>query len=407
MLPMLELIVLIVAITGLVASTVYLALVIIAAVRFRASANQECHTAKGNTALPPVTVLKPLHGMEPLLKDCLESFFRQDYPVYELIFGARSGSDPALAVVESLRMKYPHIATRTVLSGNPGYPNAKVHLMERMLPLATYPILFITDSDVRVAPDYLAHVVKPMLDLTVGMVTCLYRGVSTGGFWALLEALGMSIEMSSGVLVANLLEGMKFALGPTMVIRKDVLARWGGFGVLRDFCADDFVMGALTYEAGSKVVLSHHVIDHIVLNRSGLASFLHQLRWMKSSRFSRRMGHIGTGLTFAMPFGVLALAAGWMSGNSALGLGLFFAAFANRVIQALVVGWGVTHDRDSALYCWVYPLRDLLGFILWCASFSGSEVVWRGERYRLVSGGRMVPKDRSEAASPKDGIRPG
>jgi ceramide glucosyltransferase len=391
---MLEPIVLIVAVTGLVASTVYLALVVIAAVRFGASAKQNAALKEGRSALPPVTVLKPLHGMEPLLEECLESFYLQDYPVYELIFGARTESDPALVVVESLKKKYPRVPTRTVLSGEPCYPNAKVYLMEKMAPLAAHPTWFITDSDVRVGPDYLAQVVKPMLDPKVGMVTCLYRGVSTGGFWSLLEALGMSIEMSSGVLVANLLEGMKFALGPTMVIRKDVLEGWGGFGMLRDYCADDFVMGALTNQAGSKVVLSHHVIEHIVLNRAARQSLIHQLRWMKSSRFSRRLGHIGTGLTFAMPFGLLGLAWGWMSGNWVLGLGLLAAACSNCVIQALVVGWGITRDCNSALYCWLYPLRDLLGFMLWCASFAGSEIIWRGERYRLVSGGRMVPKDR-------------
>ncbi|HET7214485.1 MAG TPA: bacteriohopanetetrol glucosamine biosynthesis glycosyltransferase HpnI [Terriglobia bacterium] len=392
---MLEHILFIVAGTGLLAASVYLALVVAASVRFRVSARPLNASREGNQALPPVTVLKPLHGMEPLLEECLESFFRQDYSAYELIFGARAETDPALAVVESLKRKYPNIPAQIVLSGEPSYPNAKVHLMEKMAPAAAYPVLVITDSDVRVTPDYLQQVVRPMLDPGVGMVTCLYRGVSTGGFWSLLEALGMSVEMSSGVLVADLLEGMKFALGPTMLIRKEVLEGWGGFGVLRDYCADDFVMGALTAEAGRTVVLSHHVIDHIVLNRKAKQSLLHQLRWMKSSRFSRRLGHIGTGLTFAMPFGLLGFLAGWISGNWALGLGLLGAAFANRVVQALVVGWGVTRDRNSALYCWLYPLRDLLGFILWCGSFSGSEIVWRGERYQLVSGGRMVPRDRA------------
>ena len=392
---MLEHILFIVAGTGLLAASVYLGLVVVASVRFRVSARPGSDLREGKRDLPPVTVLKPLHGMEPLLEECLESFFRQDYPAYELIFGARTGSDPALAVVESLRRKYPDIPARIVLSGEPAYPNAKVYLMEKMAPLAAYPTLVITDSDVRVTRDYLQQVVRPMLDANVGMVTCLYRGVSTGGFWSRLEALGMSIEMSSGVVVADLLEGMKFALGPTMVIRKDVLEGWGGFGVLRDYCADDFVMGALTAESGKTVVLSHHVIDHIVLNRTARQSLLHQLRWMKSSRFSRRLGHLGTGLTFAMPFGLLGLAAGWISGNWPLGLGLLGTAFANRVVQAMVVGWGVTRDRYSALYCWLYPFRDLLGFILWCGSFSGSEIVWRGERYRLVSGGRMVPRDRA------------
>ncbi len=392
---MLEHILFIVAGTGLLAASVYLALVVVASVRFRVTTRQDAVLREGKAPLPPVTVLKPLHGMEPLLEECLESFFRQDYAAYELIFGARTGSDPALAVVESLRRKYPDIPAQIVLSGEPAYPNAKVYLMEKMAPLAAYPTLVITDSDVRVTPDYLQQVVRPMLDASVGMVTCLYRGVATGGLWSRLEALGMSIEMSSGVVVADLLEGMKFALGPTMVIRKDVLEGWGGFGVLRDYCADDFVMGALTAESGKTVVLSRHVIDHIVLNRTARQSLLHQLRWMKSSRFSRRLGHLGTGLTFAMPFGLLGLAAGWMSGNWSLGLGLLGTAFANRVVQALVVGWGVTRDRYSALYCWLYPFRDLLGFVLWCGSFAGSEIVWRGERYRLISGGRMVPRDRA------------
>ena len=397
---MLEHIVLIVAVTGLLASTVYLGLTVVAALRFQASGHEPPGLSEGNFLLPAVTLLKPLHGMEPLLEECLESFFRQNYPVYELIFGARTADDPALTVVESLKRKYPHIPTQTIFSGEPAYPNAKVYLMEKMAALISHPVVVISDSDVRVTPDYIEQVVRPMLDQNVGMVTCLYRGVATGGFWPHLEALGMSIEMSSGVLVANLLEGMKFALGPTMAVRKDVLEAWGGFGVLRDYCADDFIMGALTHEAGKQVVLSHHVIDHIVLNRSARQSLLHQLRWMKSSRFSRRLGHIGTGFTFSMPFGLLGLAAGCMSGNWALGVGLLCAAFANRVIQALVVGWGVTCDRQSAILCWLYPLRDLLGFILWCASFSGSEIVWRNERYRLVSGGRMIPKDRVDAAGP-------
>ncbi|HET9176813.1 MAG TPA: bacteriohopanetetrol glucosamine biosynthesis glycosyltransferase HpnI [Terriglobia bacterium] len=384
----------IIAGAGLSAASVYLVLVMVAAVRFRISAQRYSALSGSDAHLPPVSVLKPLHGAEPLLEECLESFFRQDYPEYELIFGARIQSDPALALVEVLEKKYPHVATQTIVSGHPGHPNAKVCLMEKMAPLATHPILFIADSDVHVAPDYLAQVVRPMLDPKVGMVTCLYRGVSTGGFWALLEALGMSIELASGVLVADLLEGMKFALGPTMVIRKEVLEGWGGLGVLRDYCADDFVMGALTHAAGRKVVLSHYVINHIVLGRSARTSMLHQLRWMKSSRFSRSLGHLGTGLTFAMPFGALALVAGWLSGNWVLGLGMLSVAVANRLVQALVVGWGVNRDRDSALYCWLYPLRDLLGFTLWCASFWGSEIDWRGERYQLVSGGRMVPKSR-------------
>lgn len=395
---MLEHILFIAAITGLLASTVFLGLVIVASVRFHMDVRRRSTRKPNNRVLPPVTVLKPLHGMEPLLEQCLEGFFRQDYPAYELIFGARNEDDPALALVELLKRKYPHVQTQIVLSGEPPYPNAKVFLMEQMEAVACHSILVISDSDVRVTPSYLKEVVQPFADENVGMITCLYRGIPTGGPWSRLEALGMSVEMSSGVLVANLLEGMKFALGPTMGIRKDVLDRWGGFSILGDYCADDFLMGSLTHAAGNQVVLSHHVIDHVVLHRTAGQSLLHQLRWMKSSRFSRRLGHVGTGLTFSMPFGLMGLAAGWILGNWAMGLALLGVGFANRVVQSLVVGWGITHDRNSALFCWLYPVRDLLGFFLWCGSFFGSEIVWRRERYRLVAGGRMVRKDPAGAA---------
>lgn len=391
----------IIALLGLLASTAYLGIVTVAAVRFRLAARRMQALASRNSDPPPVTILKPLHGMEPMLEECLESFFCQDYPSYELIFGARSETDPALAIVESLKKKYPHIPTRTVLSGEPAYPNAKVFLMEKMVTVASHAILVITDSDVRTTPDYLRQILQPFADENVGMTTCLYRGVPSGGFWSLLEALGMSVEMSSGVLSANLLEGMKFALGPTMVIRRDVLDKWGGFSVLGDYCSDDFVMGSLTDAAGKKVVLSHHIIDHVIVNRSARESLLHQLRWMRSSRFSRRVGHAATGMSFAMQFGLLGLFAGWMSGSWVLGLALLGAAFVNRVLQALVVGWGVTRDSRSALFCWLYPLRDTLGFFFWCASYMGSEIVWRGERYRMVSGGRMIPTGRADSTDSK------
>lgn len=388
------------SVIGLCASTVFLGLVITAVIRFFSSRVRRI-SAETDAAFPSATILKPLHGLEPLLAQALESFFVQDYPVFELIFGARTEDDPALQTVKILQKKYPQIPTRIILSGEPAYPNAKVFALEKMVAAASHPILVFTDSDVQVTPNYLKSVVRPLLDSNVGLVTCMYRGVPTGGPWSRLEAMGMSVEMSSGVLVANLLEGMKFALGPTMAMRADDLSRLGGIRVLRHYCADDFVLGNLTAASGKRVVLSDHVIDHIVLNRSARQSLLHQTRWMKSSRFSRRLGHIGSGLTFAMPFGLLGVLAGWMRGDWTLGLGLLAAAYLNRVVQSLVVGWGVVRDRNSLWFCWLYPARDLLGFFLWCTSFVGSEIVWRGERYRLIADGKIVRKSGPPRPAPK------
>lgn len=377
---------------GLLTSTAFLFLAIIAAQRFRRAGPPP--VAPDAAQLPPVSVLKPLHGSEPRLEQNLESFFRQKYPAFELIFGARNAKDAALAVVRSLQAKYPGVKSSVVLSGEPSWPNAKVFALEKMAARAAYDTLVISDSDVCVGENCLAQVVPPFLDSRVGMVTCIYRGVPTGGVWSLLEALGMSVEMSSGVLVAEMLEGMKFALGPLMAVRKDVLEKVGGFGALRDYCADDFVLGQKVDAAGRKVVLSRHVINHVVLNRSAQPSLLHQVRWMKSSRTSRPLGHLGTGLTFAMPFGLLGLAAGALMGNWELGWMLLAVAFLNRISQALMVGWGTVRDPRSLAFCWLYPVRDLLGSLLWCASFLDREIVWRGERYRLAAGGKMVPVSR-------------
>ncbi|HEY2380547.1 MAG TPA: bacteriohopanetetrol glucosamine biosynthesis glycosyltransferase HpnI [Terriglobia bacterium] len=370
---------------GLLSSTVYLVLVILAARRFRNSpepANQ--------SALPPVTVLKPVHGLEPFLERNLESFFLQDYPDFEIIFGARDSGDPALRIVESLRTKYKHIKTSVVLSGAPQYPNAKVFTLEKMVPRASTQYLVITDSDVVVQPNCLREVVAPLLDPANGVVTCLYRGLPAGGFWSRLEALGMSVELTSGVLVANMLEGMKFALGPTMATRKDVLDSIGGVGGLGQYCADDYMLGNLADRQGKRVILSKHIIGHVAMNTSVSASLVHQVRWMRSTRFSRSAGHVGTGLTYAIPFGLIGFVGGLLAHNGLLGIGLFAFAYLNRMIQAVAVGRDVVGDPESFSYCWLYPLRDLIGFIVWCCSFAGSEIVWRSERYRLVADGKMI-----------------
>jgi ceramide glucosyltransferase len=394
-----------IAVAGLTGATVFLGLVLLAARRFQNSSRRARADA---SLLPAVTLLKPLHGAEPGLRENLESFFRLNYRDYEIIFGARHADDPALAVVDLLSQRYPYVPVKVIVAGEPEQPNAKVCALKKMVAAASHDYLVMSDSDVRVAPHYIQEVVRPLLDPGVGLVTCLYRGVPTGGVWSRLEALGMSIEMTSGVLVADMLEGMRFALGPTMATRKDVVSKIGGIGVLADYCADDYVLGKLVAEAGLEVVLSHHVIEHVCLNQSLRQSLLHQARWMKSTRFSRTWGHIGTGMTFAVPFGLLGLGAALAGGHPVLGAFMLAAAFANRVVQALVVGCGIVNDPNALRYFWLYPARDLLGGMLWAWSFVGGRIiVWRDQQYRLLNGGRMCSVDAAAPAPPvKRVIRP-
>ncbi len=385
-----------VALLGLVSSTIFLGLVIIAALRYirRAAFAHAEAAAVPASSLPPVTVLKPIHGMEPALEDNLESFFTQDYPQFEVIIGARGENDPGLAVAEQVRKRHPEVKSRIVLSGFPAWPNAKVFSLEKMLAVSSYSYLLMSDSDTHVGPDLLRNVIPALLDPENGLVTCPYRGVSAGDFNSALEAMGMSVEMTSGVIVADMLEGMRFALGPVIGTRTDSLRAIGGLSKVADYYSDDFELGHEVWAAGLKVVLSHYVIEHVLTPRSFWRTMGDQLRWMKSTRYSRHAAHIGSGLTFAVPFGLLGFIAAAMLGHFRLGVWLLVFAWLNRMLQAVLVGGMVTGDWRARVLCWLYPLRDLLGFFIWVASFTSRSFFWRGEMYVFHKGGKITPRDR-------------
>ena len=384
------------ALLGTLTSTVFLAMVLVAARRYRRQARLDAIRAASvsDELLPPVTILKPVHGIEPRLAENLESFFQQDYPNFEVVFGARDADDSALAVAEQVRARYPHLKSAIILSGAPTWPNAKVFSLAKMIAASAHDYLVISDSDVKVAPDFLRNVIPPLLEDKVGLVTCPYQGVPAGDLWSRLEALGMSVEMPSGVMVADMMEGMRFAMGAVMATRRNALARIGGIATTADYYSDDFVLGNEVWTAGYSVVLSHYLVQHVLVPRSFWQTFGDQLRWMKSTRYSRPMGHLGTGLTFAMPFGILGLIAALALHHPALGGALLAAAVVNRCLQSIAVGWGIVRDRRALRDCWLYPLRDLQGFLTWIGSYSSRSFLWRGEVYRFGAGGRITPQRR-------------
>ncbi len=381
-----------VAIFGLFTSTAFAGMVLWAVpcyLRERRRAEAALTAAPGFT--PPLTLLKPLHGAEPGLEKHLTTFFEQDYPEYEILFAAREANDAGLEIARRVATRFPRISAQfLVTGGQPPYINAKVASMELMEAHAAHEILVISDSDVRVTPDYLRAVALPFADERVGAVTCPYRGVACcGGLWARLEAVGMSVEMTSGVLAASLTEEMRFVLGPTMAFRRGTVRRMGGFKVTADYCADDFVLGNETWKQGETVVLSHHPIDHMVLNESFLSSMKHQVRWMKSTRFSRPKGHAGTALTFSVPFGLLALAACAALGHPLWGAALLAFSIANRLALSSAVGRLVVRDPSWFGLLVLYPIRDLMGFFFWATSYFGNRVLWRGQVFELLPGGKM------------------
>jgi ceramide glucosyltransferase len=377
---------------GLITSTGFAAIVLWSALGYlkeRRLALAQMRARPGFT--PPLTLLKPLHGVEPGLEADLETFFLQNYPEFEILFCARTSDDAGLDTARRVAARHPHVPAKFLSTGGePDYINAKVASMERMEAAAAYEILVISDSDVRVTPDYLRAVALPFSDARVGATTCPYRGVAAeGGLWARLEAVGMSVEMTSGVLAARAMEGMQFVLGPTMAFRRETIRRIGGFKVTADYCADDFVLGNETHKLGETVVLSHHAIDHMVINSSFLDSMKHQVRWMKSTRFSRPAGHFATSLSFSLPFGLLACAAAVGLGHAGWGWALLAWSVATRLALAIAVGRGVVGDRSWFGLLVLYPLRDLMGFGFWMASYSGRRILWRRRVFELLPGGKM------------------
>jgi ceramide glucosyltransferase len=334
-------------------------------------------------AAVPVSVLKPLAGADEGLEENLRSFFEQDYPDFELLFAVHEASDPAAGIVERLRSEYPGVDARLILTGKPPYPNAKVFSLARMAAEARYDLLVMSDSDVRVTPDMLRMVAAEFQDERLGLATCPYRAVPGRSFWSALDAIGMNTEFLAGILVARIIEGMKFAVGPTIAARRAAVAAIGGFDRVKDYLAEDFVLGKLVAESGWRVILSSYVIEHRIGSQGFRANVGHRLRWVRSTRRSRPSGYAGQIFTNPLPIALLLVAAdaSWWPALIVTSLVRALAAWA-------VAGW-VLHDPLTARRWWLVPVQDLVSFLFWLAGFFGNTIQWRGRTYCLRADGRF------------------
>lgn len=385
-----------VAAIGTVSSTVFLALALIGARRFHAIAREQTRfdAALGDRQLPFVSVLKPLHGLEPQLEENLESFFTQDYPAYEILLAVDMDDDEALGVARTVMARHPEREARIIVNGEPPWPNPPAYSFFRMTEQARAHILVTSDSDVIVNRDYLRQIVPPLLRENTGMLTCVYRGLNTGGFWSLMDAIGMSVEMTAGVVIANWMEGMKFGLGPTIVVRRDALDAIGGYQTIGDYFSNDFVIGSFIAAKGFDVAISRHIIAHVVPPMTFRRMWQRQVRWAAGTRRSRPLGHLGTGLVFAVPYGILALLAGIMLGHPVMGAAVLAWSSVNRIVEAEAIGWGVVRDRECLRRPWLYVVRDTLGFAVWVASYLKRKITWRNGRFELADDGRVRMRDR-------------
>ena len=366
-------------------SAVYCVLVVVAARRYL-----RFRTPGARAPSEPVSILKPLHGIDDNLEANLRTFFEQDYPAFEILFALRSFNDPAIALVERLQSDYPRIPSRLIVTGEPPYANAKVYSLDRMMRAAAYDLLLMSDSDICAPRDMLRTIAVEFQDRAVGVATCPYRAVAGVSLWSRLEAVGMNTEFWSGVLVARMLEGMKFAVGPTAAARKGVIERIGGFDALKEYLAEDFVLGKLAAESGSRVILSRCVVEHQIGSEPARANLAHRLRWNRSTRRSRPAGYVGQIFTNPLPLALalVAIQPSWWPASA--------VAIAVRAMAAHAVAADVLRGRTG----WaLLPWQDLLSFVFWIAGFVGNTIHWRGRDYALLRDGRFVLKSPSTAGT--------
>lgn len=362
----------------LAGSWVFCVLTFIAAKRYRAV------RPKPTAAFPPVSILKPLHGLDEGLEENLRSFFTQDYPDFEILFAARDPGDPGLALATRLSAEYPHVRSRTFVTGNPPYPNAKSWSLEIMTREASHDLLVMSDSDIRVTPEMLQVIAAEFQDPRLAVATCPYRAVPGCSPWSTLEAIGMNTEFWGGAFVARLVEGgVGFAVGPTIAARRQVLVSLGGWPLFAQYLAEDFVLGQLAARAGHGVILSSYVIEHRIGAQGFRANLAHRLRWNRSTRRSRPAGYAGQIFTYPLP--ILALL---MSALPAL-WHLSIPTLVLRAAAAYAVSESVLHDPLCRRLWWAIPIQDLLSFALWIAGFFGDTIIWRGRRFRLLKDGRF------------------
>jgi ceramide glucosyltransferase len=375
----------IVAILGCLSSCIYYLVCLYGAGAFLRA--NKASTRTRLTHAPPVSILKPLKGIDPEIYESFRSHCLQDYPEYEIVFGVSDPADPAVASVERLKREFPDRAIQLVVCPNVLGPNVKVSNLEQIVQAARFEFLIVNDSDIRVESDYLQRVVVPLAHERVGLVTCLYRGVAAPTLGSQLEALGISTDFSAGVLAAQLIEGgLSFGLGSTLAFRRRDLNQIGGFRSIVEFLADDYELGHRIAGLGLKIVLSDVVVE-THLPAYDLDGFLaHQMRWARGVRDARLGGYIGLIATFGLMWAILTLilaqAAAWSW--AVLGVVLLF-----RSLVSLVVGRSVLKDRQLPGQLWLLPLRDLSAVGVWIASFWGHSVTWRGDRFELRKG-RLV-----------------
>lgn len=336
---------------------------------------------------PPVSILKPIKGLDPDAYQNLASFCRLDYPDYEIVFCVDPDDQAVLSVLAKLAADFPHSSIRVLYGSGRIAANDKVAKLARLVSEAAHEVVVINDSDVRVKPDYLCQMVAPLSDPKVGAATCFYLPTEVTTFTDHLQSIGMASDFYAGVLVDWQLEGLKFTLGPTIATTRARLNGFGGYPALENRPADDLLVGRLIAEQGYEVVLVRYAIG-TVCDYKSFSDLLHKrLRWIVVMRHMRPWGHVGLLLTQGLPWSLAAVA---IHPTAGIALGYLGSYLALRVLTTWIIG--VHGLRQS--YLWkqmpLIPVWDAVAFGIWLTSFSRNSIRWRGADY-YIEDGRLVP----------------
>jgi ceramide glucosyltransferase len=351
---------------------------------------------------PPVSVLKPVRGLDPEAYQNFASFCRQDYPQYEILFAVGSEQDPAAPVIRQLIADFPALPIRLLVGPPKIGSNDKVNKLCAMARAARHPVLVLSDADIRVGPDHLRRIVAPFRDPGVGTVTSLFTGIAQPALWPELEAINLSTDFMPSILLAQLIEGVHFAMGATIAVSRQCLDTIGGFDGLAAEAADDYQLGYRTARHGRKVELVDAAVKTWCCPASLEEFYVQRLRWSIMARQARPAGYFGLIVTQGLPWTLLAAV---VAPSHLIALGFVSAYFILRMAAVWTIGiWGL-HDDLLKRRWWLVPIWDIFAFVIWLHSLFWSRVRWQGAEYR-VSGGRLIPLAPPAANKPSSALDP-
>lgn len=369
-------------------SILYLAFATCKVALYRNHHQRETRPQSDRAILSPVTVLKPICGPDPNLYENLRSFCQQAYPQYQMMFGVSDAADPAIPIIERVIADFPNLDLGLVVDDRLIGTNFKVSSLANMLGLAKYDILVIADSDMRVQPDYLRTIVAPFENADVGAVTCLYKGSPVGGLASAIGAMFINEWFLPSVLVALTFEKLRYCFGASIAVRREALEAIGGFEALAYDLADDYLLGKLISERGYRIHLAPYLVENIVLEPDLKALFLHELRWGRTVRSVRPVGYALSFVTYPLPISIVFLLVSLATRFASVGVVAVALTIGLRILLHYAVQ--AAFRLSSRAMPWLIPIREILAFLVWCATFLGHSVQWRNGRFSLGPDGRLT-----------------